>query len=97
MTRRVQFLLVALGAVALGVILWAVVAMNNDPAVGRYTPTAADKANAAQEWANMDPRARNMVCDIFLSGTGINGKPMTADTGYEQAKIDLMAGACTDE
>ena len=49
MTRRVQLLLTLLGAAALGVILWVVVAMNNDPTIGRHTPTPEEKARAAQE------------------------------------------------
>ena len=97
MTRRVQLLLTLLGAVAIGVILWVVVAMNNDPTIGRHTPTPEEKARAAQEWANTDPVARNIACDIFLSGVRMDGEPIQAKDGYQQAGIDLMAGACTDE
>ena len=94
MSTRFKAIATALLAVALGVVIWAVLSMNNTTA--EPIPSDEDQRRAALAWANMDETSRDIVCDIYMSESQ-EEEGLEAVDGFAQAKLDLMEGTCVDE
>lgn len=74
-----------LGAIIFGAFAWVVVSLDDSP---RPTPEQDDAAYA--EWHEMDPYAREIVCDMLE----VNPERFIPEDGYAQAKLDLMEREC---
>lgn len=89
-----RWIKIALFAVVLvfGAFLVFIIVSQNEGSSGP-TPSRQDQVQAAQEWANMDPLAREISCEIYIA----NEEIISGDSGLDQAKRDLLEGTCVDE